>query len=194
MKESFKIGELRNGSVVLPKEERTTILLLSDDLRMSSGIAVMSKDFVFGLIHRYNFVQLSAAVKHPEAGKELDLNKDVQDRTGVPDAQLRLIPSSGYGTPDVLRQLLGRFNPDGIMIFTDPRYFRWIFDMEAEVREHVPIMFYTIWDDLPLPMYNKTYYASCDGLFCISKQTYGIVNNVLEQGFDGEFEIINNIK
>lgn len=168
------------------------ILLLSDDLRMSSGIATVSKDLVFGTLDKYDWIQLGAAVNHPEQGKELDLNEDVRKRTGIADAELKIIPWAGYGDANILRQLIMRFKPDAILHFTDPRYWKWLYDMEAEVRGHCPILYYTIWDDLPDPMYNKDYYASCDALFCISKQTYGIVNRVIENGFDGEFDIVNN--
>tara|TARA_B100000287_G_scaffold246842_2_gene232039 strand:- start:13045 stop:14070 length:1026 start_codon:yes stop_codon:yes gene_type:complete len=42
-------------------------------------------------------------------------------------------------------------------------------------------MYYTIWDDLPYPRWNEPFYESCDLLMCISKQTYGIVNNVVRK-------------
>ena len=45
------------------------ILLLADDLRMHSGIATQSKEFVMGTIHKYDWVQIGGAVKHPEQGK-----------------------------------------------------------------------------------------------------------------------------
>ena len=38
------------------------ILLLSDALRMSSGIATVSKELVFGTLEHYDWVQLGAAV------------------------------------------------------------------------------------------------------------------------------------
>jgi len=189
MKE-YKTGDIRNGLPVLEHKDRKTILLLSDDLRMSSGIATMSKEFVLGLVHRYNFVQLGSAVEHPEKGQELDLSADIEKSTGVKEPYVHVIPWNGYGDPNILRQLLMRYQPDGILHFTDPRYWRWLYDMEAEVRENIPIMFYAIWDDLPDPQYNEDYYASCDGVFCISKQTYGIVNRVLEKGYKDEIEIV----
>ena len=34
------------------------ILLMSDDLRMHSGIATQSKEFVMGTMHHYDLVQL----------------------------------------------------------------------------------------------------------------------------------------
>lgn len=197
----FKNGDLRNGTPVLPMEERKTILLLSDDLRMSSGVATVSKEFVLGTLHQYNYVQLGAAVKHPEQGKELDLSEDVKKFTGLDEAYLRIVPWSGYGDANILRRLLMRYNPAAIIHFTDPRYWRWLYDMEAEIRENVPIIFYTIWDNVGSspnyeadPAYNKNYYASCDGLLCISKQTYGMVNRVLETEFNGEFKIDNDNK
>jgi glycosyltransferase involved in cell wall biosynthesis len=158
--------------------EKKKILLLSDDLRMSSGIATVSKELVFGTLDKYHWVQLGAAVNHPEKGKEIDLGDDARKVSGVSDASLKIIPWSGYGDADILRELIMRHQPDAILHFTDPRYWRWLYEMEAELRQNVPIFFYHIWDDLPDPKYNRDYYESCDWLGCISKQTYGIVKRV----------------
>jgi len=64
------------------------------------------------------------------------------------------------------------------MIYTDPRFWGWLFQMEQEIRQHIPIMYYNIWDDLPYPMWNQKYYDSVDALYNISKQTCNIVRNV----------------
>jgi glycosyltransferase involved in cell wall biosynthesis len=159
-------------------KKKKKILLLSDDLRMSSGIATVSKELVFGTLDKYDWVQLGAAVEHPEKGKEIDLGEDARNRTGIADASLKIIPWSGYGDANILRELINRHQPDAILHFTDPRYWRWLYEIEAEIRQNVPIFFYHIWDDLPDPKYNRDYYESCDWLGCISKQTYGIVNRV----------------
>ena len=158
--------------------EKKKILLLSDDLRMSSGIATVSKELVTGTIDKYHWVQLGAAVNHPEKGKEIDLGEDMRKLTGVEDASLKIIPWTGYGDANILRELIMRHQPDAIMHFTDPRYWRWLYEMEAELRQNLPILFYHIWDDLPDPHYNRNYYESVDWLGCISRQTYGIVNRV----------------
>lgn len=159
-------------------KKKKKILLLSDDLRMSSGIATVSKELVFGTLDKYDWVQLGAAVEHPEKGKEIDLGEDARNRTGIADASLKIIPWSGYGDAEILRELINRHQPDAILHFTDPRYWRWLYEIEAEIRQNVPIFFYHIWDDLPDPKYNRDYYESCDWLGCISRQTYGIVNRV----------------
>ena len=158
--------------------EKKKILLLSDDLRMTSGIATVSKEFVFGTFDKFHWVQLGAAVKHPEQGKEIDLGKDAREQSGVPDASLKIIPWTGYGDANILRQLIMRHQPDAILHFTDPRYWKWLYEIESEIRENIPILFYHIWDDLPDPDYNRDFYESCDWLGCISKQTYGIVSRV----------------
>lgn len=154
------------------------ILLLSDDLRMTSGIATMSKEIVLGTIHKYDWVQLGAAIKHPEIGKVVDINDDVRQRTGVEDASLKIIPYNGYGDMGILRKLIAEEKPDAILHFTDPHYWQWLYENEHEIRQQVPLLYYHIWDNLPDPKYNRDYYESVDWLGCISKQTYGIVHRV----------------
>lgn len=174
----YKVGDIRNGYEVLPQNKRKTILLLSDDLRMTSGVGNMSREFVMGTIHRYNWVQIGGAIDHPDADKAIDMNDDTQKRTDVPDAFLKIHPVSGYGNQQLVRQCLAHYSVDGIMIYTDPRFWEWLFQMENEIRQRVPIMYYNIWDDLPYPMWNQKYYDSVDALFNISKQTCNIVRNV----------------
>jgi glycosyltransferase involved in cell wall biosynthesis len=154
---------------------KKTILLLSDDLRMHSGIANMSKEIVLGSVHKYNWIQVAAAVQHPDYGKIIDVSDDVKNNTGVSDASVILYPNNGYGTQELIRELLSKHKIDAILHFTDPRYWIWLYDMEHEIRQTCPLFFYHIWDDLPDPHYNRDYYESCDWLGCISKQTYGIV-------------------
>jgi glycosyltransferase involved in cell wall biosynthesis len=160
------------------------ILLLSDDLRMTSGIANVSKQLVLGTVDKYDWVQLGAAIKHPDAGKVFDLNDNVREITKVADASVKIYPSDGYGNPDIIRQLLMIEQPDAILHFTDPRYWIWLYEIEHEIRQSVPLFFYHIWDDLPDPKYNRDYYESCDWIGTISKQTYGITKRVW--GWDKE--------
>jgi glycosyltransferase involved in cell wall biosynthesis len=163
----------------LPKEQRKKILLLSDDIRVHSGIGVMSREIVEQTCGVFNWAQVGAAVNHPEAGKVVDVSKDVSIQTGVEDASVRIYPQNGYGNSALIRQLLETEKPDAILHFTDPRYWIWLYQIEHEIRQKIPMMFYTIWDSAPAPKYNKNFYRSDDGLFCISKQTYALVNSVL---------------
>ena len=157
------------------------ILLLSDDLRMHSGIATQAKEFVMGTIDKYDWVQLGGAVKHPEQGKVIDMSQAVQQEWGVQGAYLKIYPISGYGNSQILRDILKIEKPDAIMHFTDPRFWIWLYQMEHEIRQNIPIMYYNIWDDIPDPLYNTHYYRSSDMLMGISKQTYGINKRILSK-------------
>ena len=158
--------------------KKKKILLLSDDLRMASGIATMSKELVMGTVHKYDWFQVGAAINHPEKGKILDVSADVARQTGVEDASVKILPWTGYGDAGLVRQLINAEQPDAILHFTDPRYWIWLYEMEHEIRQNIPILFYAIWDDLPDPLYNRNYYESCDWIGCISRQTYGIVSRL----------------
>lgn len=170
---------MREGYI--PADQRKTILLLSDDCRMFSGIATMSRELILNTCHRYNWINLGAAIKHPEQGKMLDLSESARQETGVPDASIKVLPWDGYGNPDIVRQLISQFKPDALMHFTDPRYWVWLYQMEHEIRKNIPIVYYNIWDSIPYPFWNRNYYKSCDMLLNISKQTNNIVKNVLRE-------------
>lgn len=154
------------------------ILLLSDDLRMSSGVAVMSKEIVLGTVDKFDWIQLGAGINHPEYGKIIDVSEDVQKISGIEDANVKIIPYNGYGDISIIRRLMEAEKPDAILHFTDPRYWKWLYENEQEIRQQIPILYYHVWDNIPDPMYNRNFYESCDWIGCISKLTYGSVNRV----------------
>ena len=154
------------------------ILLLSDDLRMSSGIGTMSKEFVLGTLQHYDWAQIGGAIKHPEEGKVVDMNESCRKETGIEDASLTIYPINGYGNSELLRSVVQREKPDAILHYTDPRFWGWLYEMEHEIRQEMPIFYYNIWDDWPAPQYNEFFYESCDLIMNISKQTVAIVKDV----------------
>jgi len=164
----------------IKRRDKKKILLLSDDLRMSSGVGTMSREIVMGTIDKYDWVQVGGAIKHPDNGKIIDMNQTTADETGVEDAYLKIYPVDGYGNPELVRQLIQTEKPDAIMIYTDPRFWEWLFQIEHEIRQYIPIFYYNIWDDLPYPRWNEPYYESCDLIMNISKQTHNIVQNVCQ--------------
>jgi len=161
--------------------KKKKILLMSDDLRMHSGVACVSKDIVLGTIHHYDWVQMAGAIKHPDEGKIVDMAEAVKNENGIENPYLKVYPISGYGNPDILRQVIDIEKPDAILHYTDPRFWIWFYNMEHEVRTKIPIFYYNIWDDLPDPLYNTNYYKSSDLLMAISKQTYGINKRILHE-------------
>ena len=176
MKEKFRY---------VKKEDRKKILLLCDDIRMHSGIATMAREIVVGTSHHFNWINLGAAINHPDAGKGFDISGEVNRLNGIDDADVKVLPNNGYGDAMQIRALIAQEKPDAIFIFTDPRYWTWLFEVEREIRNEIPLMYLNIWDDYPAPLYNKPYYESCDLLMAISKQTKNINEIVLgEQAKD----------
>jgi len=163
----------------IPRDQRKKILMLSDDIRTHSGVGNMAKEIILNSSHHFNWCNLGGAVKHPEAGQGFDLSEEINKTTGIPDADVKVIACNGYGDPNILRAVINQEKPDAIVHFTDPRYWMWLYQMENEIRQKMPMIFYTIWDDLPYPMWNREFYRSDDQLLCISKQTKNLVKNVL---------------
>ena len=159
---------------------------------MFSGIATMSRELVMGTLYHYNFIQIAGGLNHPEKGKMVDMSEAVAKVSGVTDAYLKLYPVDGYGNEDILMAVMNIEKPDAILHFTDPRYWGWLYQIERKIREKTPLTYYSIWDDLPLPMWNRPFYESCDGLFAISKQTHNIHKWVLRpencRTIDGTFD------
>jgi glycosyltransferase involved in cell wall biosynthesis len=164
------------------------ILLLSDDLRLTSGIATVSRDIVIGTSHIFDWVQVGAAINHPDKGKVLDLSEDLRKTQGIENASVKIYCNDGYGDPFLIRRLIDIEKPDAILHFTDPRFWGWLYDMEHEIRQKMPLMYLNIWDGAGLigdtatdPMWNKEAYSSCDLLMAISKQTYGLNHRILRR-------------
>ena len=160
--------------------KRKKILLLSDDMRMHSGIARMSREIVQGTLHKYDWAQIGGAINHPEKGKRITIQSD--SFFTLPDnSSITIYPVDGYGDANMLREVIRIEKPDAILHFTDPRFWVWLYNMEHEIRQDIPIMYYNIWDDLPDPLYNRDFYRSSDLLMSISKQTYGINKRILSK-------------
>jgi glycosyltransferase involved in cell wall biosynthesis len=163
----------------LPPEKRKKILLITDDIRVHSGVATVGREIVLHTAQHFNWVCLGGSIKHPEAGKRLDLSQSTNETSGLTDSSVFVYPVDGYGSQELIRNIIDLEKPDAILLITDPRYFIHIFQIENEIRKNIPIAYLNIWDDYPAPLYNKAYYEACDLLMGISKQTVNINRLVL---------------
>jgi len=175
----------------LPQNERKKILLICDDIRVHSGVATVARELVLNTAQHFNWVNVGGAINHPEANKRMDLSGDTNNNTGLTDSSVILYPTNGYGDARLIRHLIQAEKPDAIFLITDPRYFIWLFQIENEIRKKMPIIYLNIWDDYPAPMYNRSYYESCDALLAISKQTKNI--NTLVLGDKAKNKIIQYV-
>lgn len=141
------------------------ILFLSDHPLAASGVGVQARFLINGLIDtgRFTFRCLGGAMKH--------VSYDVIQVN--PDFIIK--PVNGFGTKELVRQLLVAEKPDAVFLFTDPRQFIWIWEMEDEIRSICPIVYWHVWDNDPYPKFNGPWYEGTDLINCISKKTFDLV-------------------
>jgi glycosyltransferase involved in cell wall biosynthesis len=64
-----------------------------------------------------------------------------------------------------------------LFIFTDPRFFVWLWEIEDEVRQICPIVYWHVWDNAPFPEFNDPYYEGTDLINCHSHMTYELIKD-----------------
>lgn len=151
--------------------EKKKILFISDHPLAPSGVGNQTRYVIETLLEtgRYQAVCLGGAMKHENYAPQ---------KVSPWEDDWTVYPVDGYGTPEMIRSALFNEKPDMIWFMTDPRFYEWLWSMENEIRPHVPMVYYHVWDNYPLPTYNKKFYESTDVIASISKVTHDIVNNV----------------
>lgn len=149
--------------------EKYKILMLSDHALSSSGVGTQSRWLINGLLAtgKYKFLQLGAAVKHA--------NYDV---VKVSDDFI-IKPIDGFGDKEMLRVILATERPDAVFLFTDPRFFIWLWEIEEELHQVCPITYWSVWDERPTPTFNKVLYDSTDLINCHSYLTYEMLSEMM---------------
>ena len=141
------------------------IIVLSDHALSTSGVGVQTRHLVEGLIEKgcWTFKQLGAAIKHSDYSL-----KKVND-------DFIIKPIDGFGNKEIMRNILITEKPDGIIIFTDPRFFHWLFEIEDEIHQVCPIFWWHVWDNRPTPLFNNWMYEATDAINCHSYLTYEMI-------------------
>jgi glycosyltransferase involved in cell wall biosynthesis len=78
----------------------------------------------------------------------------------------------------LIRQILDMEKPDAMWIMTDPRFYTKLFAMSDEVKKFCPIIWNSIWDNLPVPHYNKPIYDCIDFFGCINKVMFQVTQEM----------------
>lgn len=145
--------------------QKKTILLLADHPLSTSGVGTQARWLVSGLVAtgKYSFRCFGGAVRHD--------NYD----TVVVNPDFVIKPTNGFGDRNLLRKTLAQLRPDALMLFTDPRFFTWVWEMEDEVHQICPIAYWHLWDNPPWPEFNRPFYESTDLINCINYPTYEMV-------------------
>ena len=138
------------------------VLMLSDHALSTSGVGTQSRHLINGLLKKglWSFRQFGAAVKHDDYNT-VKVNED-----------FIIKPIDGFGNKELLRMALATEKPDVLFLFTDPRFYYWLFEMEDEIRQICPIVYWHVWDNTPYPEFNDPFYDATDLINCHSHHTY----------------------
>ena len=152
-------------------DKKIKILTLSDHPLSPSGVGTQTKYILEHLLKtgKYSICSVAGAVKHENYQPQ---------RTKEWGDTWTIFPVDGYGDADFIRNMIHTHKPDILWFMTDPRFFQWLWDIEDEIRAHVPMVYYHVWDNTPYPTYNKAAYESTDVICTISKVTDDIVRTV----------------
>ena len=148
------------------------VMTISDHPGIPSGVGTQTRYVIEALLKtgKFSVVSLGGAIKHP--------NYERQTVDGYPPELWTVLPIDGYGSPMEIRGAISAEKPDILYFMTDPRFYRWLWDMEDEIRSLVPLIYYHVWDNYPPPVYNEVYYKSTDVIATISRVTSDIVQIV----------------
>ena len=148
------------------EKKKYKILMLSDHALSTSGVGTQSRHLIHGLLEKgcWTVRQFGAAIKHDDY------------RTIVVNEDFVIKPINGFGDPESLRVVLATEKPDILFLFTDPRFFTWVWEMEDEIHQICPIVYWHVWDNLPTPRFNDVLYDSTDLINCHSHLTYEMVS------------------
>lgn len=156
--------------------DKKKILFISDHPLYPSGVGTQAKYLIEGLLEtgKFKFFCLAGAIKHSDYRPGfVDPEKYGQDWF--------IVPIDGYGDRNRIRTLLLAEKPDAVVIFTDPRFFVWLWEMEDEVRQVCPLIYWHVWDNDPTPKFNKVFYDSTDYIGALSLKTFGLLDDL---GYD----------
>ena len=149
----------------MPENGKFKVLVLSDHALSTSGVGTQTRHLIEGLIKKgcWSFRQFGAALKHADY------------RTVVVNDDFIIKPIDGFGTQELIRVTLATEKPDLLFIFTDPRFFTWLFDIEDEIHQICPIVWWHVWDNYPYPDFNDYFYYATDKINCHSHMTYNMI-------------------
>jgi glycosyltransferase involved in cell wall biosynthesis len=150
--------------------KKRKIIIFSDHALSTSGVGTQTRHLINGLLKKdaWTFRQFGAAMKHADY-KTVTINDDFVIK-----------PINGFGDRNLLRLTLATEKPDLIFIFTDPRFFIWLWEMEDEIHQVCPIAYWHVWDNAPYPKFNETLYQSTDTINCHSHLTYKLISENLD--------------
>jgi hypothetical protein len=118
-------------------DKKIKVLVLSDHPLSPSGVGTQTKYMIESLLStgKFSFICLGGAVRHH------DYNPTKTQEWGD---DWVIYPVDGYGSQDMIRSIMRNERPDILWFMTDPRFYAWLWDIEDEIRPHIPMVYYHV--------------------------------------------------
>lgn len=149
-------------------KKKINILTLGDHPLHLSGVAHCLRDICNALLKtgRFSIISLGAAIKHDDM-RPIKVHDD-----------WIIVPVEGFGTIDQVNQICKEKQIDIILFQSDPRFYNWLLTRENEIRRNIPLVWYTVWDNYPYPIFNNWIWNSVDYSVSISRLTEDLIKTV----------------
>ena len=101
------------------------VLTISDHPLSPSGVGTQTNYMIQALLKtgKFQFNCLAGAMRH---------NNYNPVKTEEWGEDFVIYPVDGYGNPDIIRSIMRSYKPDIIWFMTDPRFYIWLWEMEAK--------------------------------------------------------------
>lgn len=141
------------------------ILYLSDNPAIPSGYGKIGKNLLTGLRVKGHQIVILGGSFNPGPFKAHPWNGMI------------LYPVRSYANINEIRFVLKEHKPDVMIINSDPRHLKHVFEIDNEIRGICPLIFYHLWDDNPFPKFNTMFYRSVDTIAAGSKFAYDLLTS-----------------
>lgn len=166
---------------ILDISERKNVLLISDHIGLNSGVGNMAEKIVGGTSHRINWYCVGG-----NAGKNkfepAEVSVEFFDNTVADEQDVVVYPHNKYGNFHIVKTIIEEHDIESILIFGDPYNFYWLSDRREDIPSDVSLLYYHVWDNLPVPDYNENFYECFDWIGSISRLTHHIIDTL----YDGD--------
>lgn len=154
--------------------KRIKVLTIGDHPLAPGGVSKCMRDIINSLLNSNEFdvISLGGAMKHQDYRPM---------RTQEWGDRWTIYPVDGFGSQELVREVLLSNKIDILLFQSDPRFYEWLLAIDDEIRKNVPMVWYCIWDNYPLPTFNKPIWMSVDRLVTISKVTDDIMSKVVPE-------------
>lgn len=164
------------------KIERENVLFVTDHPELPSGVGTKTREIIEHTSRNINWTCIGGN-SNPRSRNVKTYSSNFFE-SNVSNPHLKVYPHQRYGNYSFFRKVVEKEDIEKALFFGDPNNFYWLKQKSNAI--DIPLFYYHVWDNLPVPEYNKEFYQSFDWIGAISLLTY----HVLDQTYTGDYDYV----